>query len=213
MNVIDYANKRLESMYAINTYLKDTNLWDDTVKQIRALKAQDKHMMQVAGRLDIASLAIYGDAMLDWILMVYNNYQNVGDFGSIQIKKTIHLTLTAGEEYITGIPLNSATVSVQDSAGADVTVYYDSVGNYSYADVNGDLSPDLRIYYNSTGARIINVDPALTITFVIVYEEASEDNDLDVGTQVNYPALADVQKVLRQAKETDHKKYEGFASL
>jgi hypothetical protein len=95
-DVLEQINKRLSSKYSIHQFLGSPK-WDAVKKSILALKPEGVAALQVAGRFDIASYALYDDPMLDWILMVYNGIKKIGYEEGLDVKRTINLTLDAGE--------------------------------------------------------------------------------------------------------------------
>jgi hypothetical protein len=96
MDALEQIDKRLSSKYSIHQFLGSPK-WDEVKKGILALTPEGVAALQVAGRFDIASYALYNDPMLDWVLMVYNGIRAIGYEEGLDVKRTINLTLDAGE--------------------------------------------------------------------------------------------------------------------
>ncbi len=174
--VLDQIEERLGSPFSIHQYLIDTNLFDKVVKKILALKPVGQHALQVNGRFDIASFAIYGTSELDWILMVYNGIKRIGNFTGKDIKRTISLKLSPQQQFVVQVALSHDNLEIVAN-GVVIPKFLD-VEQRTIADADGDGVNDVRITFTATGAVIENTEiviPSVQLLLANVFSVTADD--------------------------------------
>ena len=212
MDVLEQIETKLTSQFSINKYLADVNRWDRTVDALLKLAPAGIHYLRVDGRFDIASKQIYGDPMLDWILMVYNRIRRLGNLELRESAQVFTYTLEIGESSVTDVPLKFSTTDILDVDHNKLPKYLDGQGRL-YTDVNGDFSNDLLITFTTTGAIVANSDLNLPISFFLVHREIVQDDFMAAGTMLSFPARRDIEAALKSATKEERKVSTGFGRL
>lgn len=218
IDVYEDIDSSLSSQYSIHSYLGNSS-WDYIKKKVQALTPAATHVMQVPGRLDIASQSVYSTPLLDWILLLYNGIDKIGYDQGIEESHSLSLTLpavnTEGYTYVTEDPLKSGSTSVMytDIDGKEKKATSYAVDTYRYTYGFGAGPAVLQIDFNPTDLpRLTNISGS-SISFRVAYTDIKYSQELDSGTILQYPSLDEVKAVLQQSIIIEDKKNLSFGRL
>lgn len=215
MDVYEKINQDMQTIYSAHRYMS-TDKWFDVAHELYALSVAGNHALQVTGRVDIMSLAVYGTPLLDWVLLLYNNIKHIGNDEPIVTKRTATMTLAPGESRSLHISITPDSYSILSDVGAAQKQAYLSLDvgtNVTSVQLDPDAAPGIDLTVQYVGDPTFTNVSAVSHTVTVAYNEMVVDDTLVAGQILTYPALTEVVRVLNEADRVSNNVRIGFSRL
>lgn len=217
MDVLQQIDDRLQSPFSIHKWIASKS-WGTLVKEIRLLPAVGVYSLPIAARLDKAAYDIYGNAILDWVLLVYNKIGTMGTFEGRDEQETFVLTIDGNGERTEDLQLTTTNFELYIWNAVTNTWQRNNTKTTSTEgfqfDLNNDGINDMVVDTTKASPVFKNIGNE-EVTFQVVRTRKTYEDYLDAGEDITYPDLTALVRLFASGvvESADKNNYYGFKRL